>query len=134
MNLKFTGKPIFHLVKALSAAATLTSQSERLPITDDNDELLTIILINGYTNLCGRLLQYIDTFSLDELETGSLTITLHQGITRANPLAVHSACERYLAMYILKEMYLAGDRTEAAAQFAAQFRSASNSLLQILAL
>ncbi|MDE6715855.1 MAG: hypothetical protein K2J74_05145 [Muribaculaceae bacterium] len=130
----FNEEKILMLVKAQAAALALQNPETAHFFIDDHDDLLHVALANGYMNLCGLLLSYLDGVNFDKLDCGEVEIVVDFGNSKSAPLSFLFCAEQYLALYVLKETYSAASFDKAEKVCSENFRSASRRLLELMAL
>lgn len=134
----FSEEKILTLVRAQAAALALQNPETAHFFIDDHDDLLHVALANGYMNLCGLLLSYLDSVNFDNLDSGEVQMVVNfseaKSNSKATPLSFLFCAERYLALYVMKEVYSAASCNKAEKVCSDNFKAASRRLIELMAL
>lgn len=133
-TITFQREKIMTLVKAQAAALALQNPETAHFFIDTHEELLHVALANGYMNLCGLLLSYLDSVNLDNIDNDEVEIVLNRGNGKFSALTFLFCAEQYLALYVMKEMYSAASFDKAEKVCYDNFKAASRRLLELMAL
>ena len=140
VTFSFDAGEIMKYVFAQNALHALTgADGETHPhlFSEDNFDLLNIILKNGYFNMASRLLGFVSGYDFDEIDNGimRLDIIMPRTYDAAKIPVLQHKIEQALAFYILKEIYDTENGTASlAAVFAKEYRKSVNAVLAFFAL
>ncbi|MCH5215294.1 MAG: hypothetical protein J1F10_00020 [Muribaculaceae bacterium] len=133
--LTIQGSGVLKLVKAQTAIIAMQNPMENHIFIDvEEDELFHTTLVNGYMNLCGKLLPYIDQLNLNYLEQNTIYFILNTGSSKIPALSFLYCMEQYLAWYILNEIYSTSPSMAIIKHCKENFRTSSHRIMEIMTL
>lgn len=112
LTLNFNPDEILKIIYAENAMHLIKNDEikEAKIITEDDRDMLLVVLINGFFTLVSAIMGYVSSFDVENIDRGDLMLCLNMPMcydkNNVGNLIMHSQIEIILAYYVLAQFYI----------------------------